>query len=85
MTALAEGCARMVVGYAVKDEFIRRCLPGGHRERRLRFAQRPERPVFLRTVKLKDYPWNGKLHLGVRERSAGAWNPVAGFTDRWGG
>ena len=38
----------------------------------------------MRTVKLKDYPWNGKLHLGVRDRSAGAWNPVAGFTDAIG-
>ena len=41
-------------------------------------------PIFLRTVKLKEYPWNGKLHLGVRDRPAAAWNPVAGFTDVMG-
>ena len=37
--------------------------------------------VFMRTVKLKDYPWNGKLRLGVGDRAEDAWNPVAGFTD----
>ena len=41
-------------------------------------------PVFLRTVKLKDYPWNGKLHLAVREPSKAAWNPIGGFTDVMG-
>ena len=41
-------------------------------------------PIFLRTVKLKDYPWNGKLHLGVPDRAEAAWNPVAGFTDAMG-
>jgi hypothetical protein len=35
-------------------------------------------------VKLKDYPWNGKLHLGVPGRSEAAWNPIAGFTDDTG-
>ena len=77
-------CERMVVGYTAEGRILRRRLPGGNRKRRLRLAQRPQRPVFIRTVKLKDYPWNGKLHLGVRERSEGAWNPVAGFTDPMG-
>jgi hypothetical protein len=37
--------------------------------------------IFPRTVKLKDFPWNGWLTVGVPERPAAAWNPVAGFTD----
>lgn len=37
--------------------------------------------IFLRTVKLKDFPWNGWLRLGVNGRPEAAWNPIAGFTD----
>jgi hypothetical protein len=38
-------------------------------------------PVFIRAAKLKEYPWNGSLHLGLGEEFKAAWNPVAGFTD----
>ena len=41
-------------------------------------------PMFLRTVKLKDFPWNGWLQLGVPESPASAWNPIGGFTDPFG-
>ena len=40
--------------------------------------------IFLRTVKLKDFPWNGWLALGIDARPAAAWNPIAGFTDPFG-
>ena len=40
--------------------------------------------IFLRTVKLKDFPWNGWLTLGVPSAPAAAWNPVGGFTDETG-
>jgi hypothetical protein len=40
--------------------------------------------MFLRTVKLKDFPWNGWLKLGVASPPQAAWNPVAGFTDAFG-
>jgi len=40
--------------------------------------------MFLRTVKLKDFPWNGWLHLGIETKPAAAWNPVAGFSDAAG-
>ena len=40
--------------------------------------------IFLRTVKLKDFPWNGWLTLGVPEAPAAAWSPFGGFTDRTG-
>jgi hypothetical protein len=40
--------------------------------------------IFLRTVKLKDFPWNGWLTLGVPETPAAAWNPLGGFTDETG-
>ncbi len=41
-------------------------------------------PIFLRTVKLKDFPWNGWLALGIDARPAAAWNPIGGFTDPFG-
>ena len=74
----------MVVGYTVKEEFVDTAYPAGIENVAYDSLSGLNSPVFLRTVKLKEYPWNGKLHLGVRERSAGAWNPVAGFTDPMG-
>ena len=41
-------------------------------------------PMFLRTVKLKDFPWNGWLKLGTATAPKAAWNPVGGFTDDFG-
>ena len=38
----------------------------------------------MRTVKLKDFPWNGWLTLGVPDAPSAAWNPLAGFTDDTG-
>ena len=37
--------------------------------------------IFIRTVKLKDFPWNGWLTLGIAEQPSAAWNPLGGFTD----
>ncbi|HME29903.1 MAG TPA: hypothetical protein VKE53_08595 [Pseudolabrys sp.] len=78
---LTDGCARMVVGYTEKEEFVDSAYPAGIENVAYDSLSGLNSPVYLRTVKLKEYPWNGKLHLGVRERSTGAWNPVAGFTD----
>ena len=41
-------------------------------------------PMFIRTVKLKDFPWNGWLALGLDAAPKAAWNPIAGFTDPFG-
>src|SRR5262249_24942110 len=38
-------------------------------------------PIFVRTAKLKDFPWNGYVHLGIATKPAAAWNPIAGFSD----
>ncbi len=40
--------------------------------------------MFLRTVKLKDFPWNGWLTLGIDQAPQAAWNPIAGFDDPFG-
>jgi hypothetical protein len=41
-------------------------------------------PIFIRTVKLKDLPWNGWLRLGIKQRPVAAWNPLGGFSDDTG-
>ena len=40
--------------------------------------------IFVRTVKLKDFPWNGWLALGIDGKPAAAWNPIGGMVDPFG-
>jgi hypothetical protein len=84
VATLTRGCARLVVGYTPKEEFVDAAYPAGIENVAYDSLSGLNSPIFLRTVKLKEYPWNGNLHLGVRQLSAGAWNPVAGFTDPMG-
>ena len=84
VAALTESCERVVVGYALKQEFVSEKYPAGIENVAYDALRGLNAPVFLRTVKLKEYPWNGKLHLAVRHRPEAAWNPVAGFTDVMG-
>jgi hypothetical protein len=35
-------------------------------------------------VKLKDFPWNGWLGLGVDVGAGAAWNQIGGMTDPFG-
>ena len=84
VAALTNGCGRLVVGYALKEEFFNEAYPAGVENVAYNSMSGLNSPIFIRTVKLKDYPWNGKLHLGVRDRSHAAWNPVGGFTDVMG-
>ena len=84
VAALLDGCERMVVGYALKEEHYDGSYPAGVENVAYDSFGGLNSAVFIRTVKLKDYPWNGKLHLGVRDRSEAAWNPVGGFSDAMG-
>jgi hypothetical protein len=84
VAALTDSCERVVVGYALRQEFVGEKYPAGIENVAYDSLSGLNTPVFLRTVKLKEYPWNGKLHLGVRDRPQAAWNPVAGFTDVMG-
>jgi hypothetical protein len=40
--------------------------------------------IFPRTVKLKDFPWNGWIRLGIASAPGAAWNPIGGFDDDFG-
>ena len=84
VAGLIHGCRRTVVGYTVKEEFFNDFYPSGIENVAFDSVSGLNSPIFIRTVKLKEYPWNGKLQLGVRDRPQAAWNPVAGFSDAMG-
>jgi hypothetical protein len=84
IAALGEGCRRAVMGYAEREEFIDEAYPAGIENVAYDTQSGLNSPVFFRTVKLKEYPWNGKLKLAVPAAAGAAWNPVAGFSDAMG-
>lgn len=84
VTALVEGCHIRLVGYTVKREYFSTRFEAGIENIAYDSFTGFNSPMFIRTVKLKDFPWNGWLSLGIDGRPAAAWNPVAGMTDRFG-
>jgi hypothetical protein len=84
VTALAAGCRTMVAGYSVKREYFNAEFSAGVENIAYDALEGLRSPIFIRTVKLKDFPWNGWLALGIDARPAAAWNPIAGFSDEFG-
>jgi hypothetical protein len=84
VASLAFGCHAGVIGYRVKREFINVEFSAGIENIAFDAVDGLNAPMFLRTVKLKDFPWNGWLSLGTDGRPNAAWNPIAGFNDRFG-
>ena len=84
VTALASGCRTRVAGYTVKREYFSTVFTAGIENIAYDSFAGLNSPMFVRTVKLKDFPWNGWLALGIDARPAAAWNPIAGFTDDFG-
>jgi hypothetical protein len=82
--ALHRGCERVVAGYALRREWTSAEYSAGVENVGSDAHSGLNSALFVRTVKLKDFPWNGWLNLGVPERPAAAWNPVGGFTDEAG-
>ena len=78
------GCERVVAGYTVRREVLNADYSAGVENVAGDSLTGLDATVFLRTVKLKDFPWNGWLTIGVPERPTAAWNPIAGFTDATG-
>jgi hypothetical protein len=82
--SLESGCRTMVAGFTVKREFFTADFSAGIENISFDALEGFNSPMFLRTVKLKDFPWNGSLRLGIAARPDAAWNPVSGFTDPFG-
>jgi hypothetical protein len=84
VSALASSCHAVVAGYTVKREYISTEYSAGIENIGFDSVAGLNSPLFIRTVKLKDFPWNGWLSLGIDTRPVAAWNPVAGFSDPFG-
>jgi hypothetical protein len=81
---LTAKCRGAAAGYTVKREYYNAAFSDGIENIAYDALEGLSAPMFLRTVKLKDFPWNGWLKLGTPSPPQAAWNPVAGFTDGFG-
>jgi hypothetical protein len=81
---LTQGCQRVVVGYTLKTEYYSADYTAGIENIAYDAHAGFNSPIFIRTVKLKDFPWNGWLRLGTQAKPQAAWNPIGGFTDAVG-
>jgi hypothetical protein len=84
VASLAGGCHVRVAGYTVKREYFSTVFTAGIENIAYDSIEGFNSPMFMRTVKLKDFPWNGWLTLGIDAAPEAAWNPIAGFTDEFG-
>jgi hypothetical protein len=84
VATLAGGCRKRVAGYTLKRQYFSAEFTNGIENIGFDSIQALNSPMFIRTVKLKDFPWNGWLMLGIDAQPEAAWNPIAGFTDEFG-
>jgi hypothetical protein len=84
VAALTGGCRKRVAGYTVKQQYFSAEFTNGIENIGFDSIEGLNSPIFIRTVKLKDFPWNGWLKLGIDVRPDAAWNPIGGFEDGFG-
>jgi hypothetical protein len=84
VSRLRQGCERLVVGYTVRREYFNTEYSPGIENVGFDSHRGLNSAVFVRTAKLKDFPWNGWLRVGIADRPAAPWNPVSGFGDAFG-
>jgi hypothetical protein len=82
--SLTAGCEKAVIGFRLRREFYSDDFSNGVENIANDSQSGFNSGVVLRTLKLKDFPWNGWLRVGLDGRSEAAWNPVAGFKDAVG-
>jgi hypothetical protein len=78
VTLLQGGCERVVVGYTLRREHYGADYSQGVENVGYDSLDGFESAIFPRTVKLKDFPWNGWLNAAVPAAPSSAWNPVVG-------
>ncbi len=81
VTLLGSGCERVVLGYTVRREYFNAEFSAGIENVAYDSQTGLNSLMFIRTAKLKDFPWNGWLRIGIGTPPAAAWNPMGGFTD----
>jgi len=68
VSLLTRGCERVAVGYALRREAVNDDYSDGVENVGYDAQAGLGSAVFLRTVKLKDFPWNGWLRIAVSSR-----------------
>jgi hypothetical protein len=81
VTELVSGCERVVAGYTLRRERFNAEFSQGIENVAHDSQTGFNSPIFIRTAKLKDFPWNGWLRLGIGAKPAAAWNPIGGLSD----
>ena len=84
VSTLVADCKRVVVGYTLRREYFNSDYSSGVEDVAFDSQSGLASRIFPRSVKLKDFPWNGWLRIGTPAKPAGAWNPVGGFADPFG-
>jgi hypothetical protein len=84
VAGLIANCRKVVVGYTAKREYVTTEFTEGIENIGFDSIDGLNSPMFIRTVKLKNFPWNGWLVLGIDSAPNAAWNPIAGFSDGFG-
>jgi len=84
VATLTGGCRKRIAGYTVKHQYFSAEFTNGIENIGFDSIEGLNSPIFIRTVKLKDFPWNGWLTLGIDASPDAAWNPIAGFNDGFG-
>ena len=84
VTALVGDCRQVVVGYTLRREYFNTEFSAGIENVGFDSLTGLNSAIFIRTVKLKDFPWNGWLYLGIDAEPRSAWNPITGFSDSFG-
>jgi hypothetical protein len=84
VTTLITGCERVVLGYTLQHEYFNAEYSKGVENVGFDSQAGLLAAIFPRTVKLKDFPWNGWLRVGVASGPGAAWNPIGGFDDEFG-
>jgi hypothetical protein len=82
--ALTSGCRALIAGYTLKREYLNIEFSAGIENIGYDSLLGLASPMFIRTVKLKDFPWNGWLMLGMQAQPKSAFNPIGGMTDPFG-
>jgi len=82
---LQSGCERVVLGYTVRREHYAVEYSAGVENVGYDAFEGLASAIFPRTVKLRDFPWNGWLNVAAPAAPSGAWNPLGGgFGDAFG-
>jgi len=84
VSTLVAGCERVAVGYTLRREYFNADYSKGVENVAFDSQTGFQSRIFIRTVKLKDFPWNGWLRLGITTKPVAAWNPVGGLNDAFG-